>query len=236
MPLNYYYAMMSTFSYRIIAVSGAVRDELQTYIGNNDRIHVIHNSVDIPRHGSFPQWNDNIVLAAGGICPRKGYIHYIHAAAFVKKEFPKVEFRIAGSVWHRQYYKQLVQAVYDLGLQENVSFFGRTEDMATLYKSATICVIPSEAEPFSLVAIEAMARGLPVVATRSGGPQEIVRHEETGYLVPTGDPEEMAERIITLLTNRDLAKRMGDAGKERAKIKFNPEQQLAAFIEVLKEC
>ncbi|MCX6354274.1 MAG: glycosyltransferase family 4 protein [Candidatus Aureabacteria bacterium] len=95
------------------------------------------------------------------------------------------------------------------------------EELPNLYAQADICVVPSIwREPFGIAAVEAMAAGKPVVASRVGGLEEIVDHGVTGFLVEPGNAGEVAESIKKLLDDPELRMRMGEAGRERGKMKF----------------
>lgn len=93
------------------------------------------------------------------------------------------------------------------------------------YRAADICVVPSLwDEPFGLVALEAMATGRPVCASRAGGLQDIVAHRQTGFLFPPGDDTELAAQLALLLDNADLRARMGEAGRRRVEAGYTWEQ------------
>jgi len=94
--------------------------------------------------------------------------------------------------------------------------------VARLYQQADVCVVPSIwEEPFGLVAVEAMASGRPVCASRVGGLQDIVVHGETGFLCAPGDSAELARRLAQLLDDDGLRRRMGDAGRRRAESEYD---------------
>ena len=110
----------------------------------------------------------------------------------------------------------LQELASDLGIGERVCFLGAVdhEQLPLYYNAADVCVVPSYYESFGLVALEAMACGTPVVASRVGGLTGTVRDGETGYLISWRCPEPFAERLELLLGNDALRRRFGEAARE----------------------
>jgi N-acetyl-alpha-D-glucosaminyl L-malate synthase BshA len=106
--------------------------------------------------------------------------------------------------------------VTELGLADHVRFVGIVDEVAPLLAAADLLLLPSETESFGLVALEAMASGVPVVASRVGGLPEVVEHGVTGYLAPVGDVEAMAEFSLKILSDCEVRERFGRAARERA--------------------
>jgi len=106
------------------------------------------------------------------------------------------------------------------GVAEDVLFLGKQNDMATLLSVADILLLPSELESFGLVALEAMACEVPVVATKVGGLPEVVRHGTDGYLCDLGDVSSMAAACLRILTTPTLRREMGKVARERARQEF----------------
>ncbi|ALS22641.1 MULTISPECIES: N-acetyl-alpha-D-glucosaminyl L-malate synthase BshA [Paenibacillus] len=110
--------------------------------------------------------------------------------------------------------------VKEFGLQERVTFCGKQDDVAQLLSLADLMLLPSEKESFGLVALEAMACGVPTIASNAGGIPELITHEETGYLADIGDVEQMASYARMLLTNNEMYQRMREACLYRARYTF----------------
>src|SRR5258707_10104500 len=102
-----------------------------------------------------------------------------------------------------------------MGLDGRVYFHGNIQDVAALLGRASLFVLPSLTEGISLTLLEAMARGLPVIATRVGGNPEVVTDGETGLLVSTGTPAELAAAMVRLIRRPDERPRIGLAGGPR---------------------
>ncbi|MFB5265940.1 N-acetyl-alpha-D-glucosaminyl L-malate synthase BshA [Paenibacillus enshidis] len=110
--------------------------------------------------------------------------------------------------------------IEELGLEDKVYFIGKQDDIAQVLSMADVLMLPSEKESFGLVALEAMACGVPTVGSTAGGIPELVIHGETGYLAPIGDTEQMAEYAIRLLTDSKDAARLRKACLQRAQTEF----------------
>ncbi|PYI54888.1 N-acetyl-alpha-D-glucosaminyl L-malate synthase BshA [Paenibacillus flagellatus] len=106
--------------------------------------------------------------------------------------------------------------VKEMGLTERVIFAGKQDDVAQVISLADVMLLPSEKESFGLVALEAMACGVPTVGSNAGGIPELITHGETGFLAPTGDTRQMADYVVRLLTDRELYDRFVTACLERA--------------------
>ncbi len=146
------------------------------------------------------------------LTPEKGLSYLLHSIASLRKDWPQARFVLAGEGALRQ---TLQDQAHSLGIADAVIFTGFRADATDILAASDLCVLPSLAEPFGLVLLEAMALSKPIVATRAGGPLEIVLDEETGLLVPPADPDALAQGIERLLANPSLAQNMGQAGFAR---------------------
>jgi glycosyltransferase involved in cell wall biosynthesis len=125
-----------------------------------------------------------------------------------------------------------------LGIADRTFFIGACEDVGSVLSISDVCVLSSSSEGFSNAILEYMAAGKPVVATDVGGAREAIVHGETGYLVPRGDHDRMAEHIISLLLDQENARSMGESGRRRVSEKFSTVKQLqnveGLYTELLK--
>jgi len=171
----------------------------------------------------------------GMLVPWKGHRTFLAAAAIVKKELPESKVLIFGdeTPMNPGYAEELHDCAESLGLGEVVEFRGLAKDIRTALREMDILVHASDApEPFGRVIIEAMAAGKPVIAANAGGPREIVADGETGFLFEPGNPESLADAIRRLLRDRELRRRMGEAGRERVMRCFRAKQQAGQVEEV----
>jgi glycosyltransferase involved in cell wall biosynthesis len=131
--------------------------------------------------------------------------------------------------------ESLRELAVQLGIQDDVFFIGRCDNVADLLFASDIGVLSSKAEGFANAILEYMAAGLPVVATDVGGAREAIAEGETGYTVASGDDERMAERIIELLNETKRARAMGERGKLIAAEKFSCDRHLQNTLELYDE-
>jgi len=122
----------------------------------------------------------------------------------------------------------------DLGVLDRMRFVGIVDTVAPLLNAADLFLLPSGTESFGLVALEAMASGVPVIASDTGGIPEVVEHGVTGFLAPVGDVDRMASHAIELLRDEDARRRMGRAARDRARTLFNY-QRIVPQYEALYE-
>jgi L-malate glycosyltransferase len=159
-----------------------------------------------------------IVLMLSRLDPRKGVDDFLYAAALVSARFPQARFLVVGeklqtrnrvvSVDH-DYHAYLHALTEKLGLTDKVIFTGRRADVATILAESTVSVLPSLSEGIPNTLLESLAAGVPVVATRVGGIPELVNDGDNGLLVPVKSPPELATSIGKLLSDKDLATRLG---------------------------
>lgn len=160
--------------------------------------------------------DERIILFVGRIEPLKGIDILINAAAQLADESDFYVLIVGGDRGSGRQVSRLQGLASDLGIGERVCFLGAVdhEKLPLYYSAADVCVVPSFYESFGLVALEAMACGTPVVASRVGGLTGTVRDGETGYLISWRCPEPFAERLELLLGNEALRRRFGEAARE----------------------
>jgi glycosyltransferase involved in cell wall biosynthesis len=218
---------------------------------------VIHNPVDLAqfdperfdpgaaRRGlGIPPTAVTLTVVAQ-ITPWKGQDDAIAALAALPRVEPEVRLLLAGSAKFSGAATQFDNVAFErdlhalaarLGVTDRVSFLGETDDVPVVLAATDVLLVPSWREAFGRVVIEAMAMGVPVVATAVGGPAEIVRPEIDGLILPPRDPEGWAAALAPLIGDRDRRRRMGEAGRERAAdfmIGRHVEQVLDVYRELL---
>ena len=195
---------------KIVAVSESLRDEIISRTPlKADKTNVIYNGIDSAeferqksddlrqRFGWGEQ--DIIVGSLGNIRPAKAYDVLLRAAAMLENQKHTCRFVIAGQGESKgkpsRLYKELLELRESLNLQDHVKFIGFVDDPADFLSKVDLFLLSSSSEGFSISTIQAMASSLPVIATRSGGPEEIVTHQEDGWLVEKDNPAAIAEAI-----------------------------------------
>jgi len=173
-----------------------------------------------------------IVGTASAFRPERGVKYFIEAAAIISRHIPKARFIIAGG---GPLEKRLRQRVNDLNIEREVIFLGPRRDMENVYSIMDVFVNPVLATirgGTGNTNAEAMASGKPVVATNVAGIPELVQNGITGILVPEKDPDSLARATLRLLRDRELAKKMGMAGRERVMSDFSLERLIREVEQV----
>jgi glycosyltransferase involved in cell wall biosynthesis len=199
---------------------------------------VIHNGIEVDfatptgENELAPSQNPPVVLALGRLHPCKGYETLIRAFKQVAAKIPAAECWIVGKEFgDGAYARQLRALAGRLDLDRKVKFHGYAADVRAYVAGCRVLAVPSHTETFGMAAVEAMLAGKPVVACRTGGLQEIVVDQQTGSLVQPGDEQEMASAIIGILNNRTLARKMGQAGRDRVLEHFTLQKMAASFAD-----
>lgn len=167
---------------------------------------------------------DKVIIVVANLIPYKGHLDFLKAAREVKDGIPETAFWLIGE--DRGIQKDLEAAAKDLGIGDSVLFMGQRSDIPSLLAASDLFVLPSHEEGFSNVILEAMAAGLPVVATKVGGNSEAVVDGTTGWLVPPRNPAAMAGKIVDLLSDPKKATAWGLQGRERVREHFTIEQMV----------
>jgi len=192
-----------------IAISRSVRESIVRLAGESGKLRVVPDAVDgdaftLLEKGRQPIPNQ--IIFVGAIRPVKGVDVLLRAVRLLVDSGRDVRLILVGESYFRNYqkeYDRLRQVAVDLGIAGCVNFAGKkplTELVREIQKSALL-VLPSRAESFGMVLVEALACGTPVVATRCGGPEDIVT-EEVGILVPPEDPQALAAGIAQVMDRR----------------------------------
>ncbi len=202
----------------ITAVSGSCHDELNAYYGLEDSL-VIPNAVDAgvfrPAAGYDGAGNgSDTVLYAGSFIAKKGIFDLVEAAGILTfRDNIKLNYVLAGS---GPLARAIRKRVKKYGLEELFSFPGFLDRPAllTAYQGAKMFVFPSYHEGLPTVILEALACGLPVVATNVPGNKDLIRDGQTGLLVEPRQPEKLAEAMKTLCCDEKMCRRLGETGRK----------------------
>jgi glycosyltransferase involved in cell wall biosynthesis len=215
------------------AVSNSTRKQLETWSPGKPIVQ-FPTWTDIEvflKAGEGDEAKEPVILYAGVLIPRKGVHHLLRAFAKVAQEFPEVRLEIVGRDENPEYAEELCQEVLRLGLNGRVSFVGEVPqvELANRMRRSRVFVLPSLSEGLGRVVVEAMATGTPVIGSHVDGIPEIVQEGLTGFLVPPGDEEALAERLRWVLKHPQEAKAMGHRAREFARSFFSPEAYLAGY-------
>lgn len=218
----------------VTAVSDFLRRMTVEVFGVEREIEVIHNFVDLSTHCRSRAWpdcrcfarpGDKILLHISNFRPVKRVLDTVRVLERVNREVPAV-LLLVGEGPERSSAQALARR---LGLQDRVRFLGRLDQVEEVLGLAHVFLLPSEIESFGLSALEAMACAVPVVASDAGGLPEVVRHGETGFLLPVGDIEGMAARTLELLQDEERWREVGQAARRRAAALFDADRLVSAY-------
>jgi len=173
-----------------------------------------------------------ILGSAGRLIELKGIELLLRAAAILRREFPDLRIEIAGAGPQRE---KLEQAAAQLGLEGRVSFLGWVDDLNSVLSRWDVFVMPSLEEGLGIGALEAMAAGLPVVASSVGGIPELIEDGKTGWLVPPADLEALASCLRSVLRNSEQRRIIGGKAQARVRDHFSAAQMADNFARLYDE-
>lgn len=179
-----------------------------------------------------------IVGMVGRVVREKGCFEFVRAAQLVLQRVPQAHFLLIGEPLpsdRERPLEQLQELAAELGIADRIHFLGLRSDVPLLLGLMDLFVLPSYREGMPLVVLEAMAMQLPVVATRIRGSRELVVDGETGFLVEVGDHLALSARITDLLTDLQLAERMGMAGRRRVEERYALTRSTAQVMSLIQK-
>jgi len=217
---------------KTIAVSEEMRTELCKKLPP-EQIVTIHNAVDIEKcKTQFDKLSmkrnlgiddhSPVIGSVGRLVPIKGYKYFLKAAKLILKERSEVRFLLVGDGILK---KELQKMANDLQVLQNFSFLGIRNDVLDIMNTMDIFLLPSLHEGISTALLEALALGLPVVATKVGGTPEVLEHGVSGFLVKPKDEKALAEHCLELLRNPSLMEKMSLEARKIVSLKFSAEKQ-----------
>ena len=188
-----------------------------------------------PEHlGTAPGAGTPVVGLVARLQPWKGQDRLLRAAALLRERGHAVDvLLVGGDSWSLapQFAGSLPRLIDDLQMQGHVTMTGEVPDAGPYIDRMDVLVNASDPEPFGIVLLEAMARGVAVVAVDRGGPREIVQDGVTGMLASSGEPAALADAIEPLLASSELRARLAAAGQERFRAEFTEEAMCRRFAE-----
>jgi glycosyltransferase involved in cell wall biosynthesis len=250
---------LTTATMRLIAASATTVIANSAYTARSvraaaprARLEVVHNAVELARWDPerIDRGQARAALGEAGrrelllgvvaqLSPWKGQATAIEALRLVRERGIDAHLLLVGSAKfvaratrfdNNAYVAALHAQVADAGLQEYVSFLGEREDVPQLIRALDMLLLPSEEEPFGRALVEAMALGVPVLATNVGGPPEIIEDGVEGYLLSPHDPAAWAQAIVRIHERPDRGAGMGRAGRERVRRELAIEHHVAAVL------
>ena len=230
----------------VTAVSDATAQEYSLLLDWSKDVRIIPNGVPLASPASSQRQmlraelgltdGHFVFLAVGNVKPEKAFDILIRAAYLLRNRTGAHRFAVlvVGNTANEAY-APLEEARTRLGLQGTLSFLGYREDTYALYAAADAFVLPSRKEGLPMVLLEAMAAGLPVVATRVGGVPDVIQHGATGLLVTPESPDELADSMSTLMHDTSLRAEIGMRGQQRIRQNFSIEHMARGYLEAYSQ-
>lgn len=229
----------------LIAVSEDVKTSLlKTIPGiSAEKIAVIDNGVDVRRYRQVVDRaavrqslgldeGDQVAAVVATFKRQKGHCYLIEAAAAVVEQFPNLHILLIGD---GELHPELKAQTEALGLERHIHFLGTRHDVPELLATSDFFVLPSLWEGLSMALVEAMASGLPVIATEVSGTNQVMAAGETGWLVPPGDSQRLAEAMVELLADPARAQMMAAAASQRVERYFSAQKQAKDHIALFSQ-
>jgi glycosyltransferase involved in cell wall biosynthesis len=214
-------------AHQVVANSRAAAERLQRERVPLRKIALVLNGLDVGRFAArVPNRRLRTVITVANLRAEKGHDVLIEAAPKVLHHFPDAQFEIVGAGPERQ---SLIERVRARGVEHAFTFLGHREDISDRLAAADLFVLPSRSEAFPNAVLEAMAAGLPIVASAVGGILELIAEDATGLLVPPNDPASLAARICDLMADPSRRERLGAAAAREARSRYSFDRMVAEF-------
>jgi L-malate glycosyltransferase len=215
------------FAHKVVANSHAAADRLTLERVPANKIAVVPNGIDVQQYQ--PRSARDVlrkVVVVSNLRPQKGHDVLVDAMPIVLRRFPDARVEVIGSGSELEPLQVRAGAH---GVSHAIAFRGHREDVSACLCANDIFVLPSRSEAFPNAVLEAMASGMPIVASRVGGIPELIEDGHTGFLVPAGDPLALADRLCRFMANPPFAARLGENARAGAEARYSFDRMVAAF-------
>ena len=193
---------------KFIGISNAVAGDIVAAGIDEKKVARVYNGIETKKYDcvKLKKYDENVIVigCVARIMPElKGQDILLEAIKIVKKKHPKVMALFAGGVAESQQrdYEKLKKYVRDNSLEENVKFLGNVDNIPEFLNKIDICVVPSRSEGFGLALVEAMAMGVPCIASNIAGPREIISRTELGKLFESNDSDDLANKLENMIVD-----------------------------------
>lgn len=228
---------IALFATRVVAISRAVKEQFPSFA----KVSVVPDGIALAPFLKIkrPRLTEPVykIGMVGRINALKGQSTFIKAAALLLKEYPWLRFEIVGDTYRGQqkYRERLERLIEKLGIGARMHCVGFRSHIAKVLTSFDLFVMPSESEGLGLAAIEALASGLPVVASRVGGLTELITDQENGLLVPPKDPNALAKALKTLIDHPVLRRKFSEQGRVTVRERFSNQRMVREHLDLYQE-
>ncbi len=227
---------------KFIGISNAVAGDIVATGIDEKKVVRVYNGIETKKYdcAKLKKYDENVIVigCVARIMPElKGQDILLKAIKIVKKQHPKVMALFAGGIAENQQrdYEHLIKYVRDNSLEENVKFLGNVDNIPEFLNKIDICVVPSRSEGFGLALVEAMAMGVPCVASNIAGPREIVMNEGIGELFENGNSQSLSMKIEEVISKYDEIKKATWNQKLKVKQNYSIEHMCTCLLEIYTE-
>lgn len=215
---NYSYKKLKKCNF-IITLSNDLRENLIKHDISQDKLLHLSNMVRIEKPYGPTAYNNPITIGSlGRFVEKKGFAYLIESIKLIKESGHNIRLIIGGDGKEKDKLKQLVGK---LNLNKEIDFVGWVSDKDAFFSQIDIFCLPSVSEPFGIIVLEAIEHSKPVVATNSGGPQEIIRHEQDGFIANISSAEDLAKYLTLMIENPERANNMSKSAYDRLKTNYD---------------
>jgi glycosyltransferase involved in cell wall biosynthesis len=240
-PHKALFKLILKLSQKVITNSNATKRQFQA-LDQHNKVQVVYNAIDLESSGNSSFFinieavkeEDWLVTTVGSIEENKAQDIAIHAVKIAAKTIPNIKLILIGD-GDKEYLNYLKKIISELDVSANVIFTGYRDDIMRIISHCKVLLAPSLVESFGCTAVEAMAAGIPVIASNIGGLKEIIKDNVTGYLITPRAYLEIAEKLIDLYHHPDKARKMGQAGQKVAAKKFSIERYTQDMEKVIRD-
>jgi glycosyltransferase involved in cell wall biosynthesis len=242
LPQKIFYKFISVFSRKIITNSIATSKQFQ-HLDLKEKITVVYDGVELKNNnGNSTQTgseiggiadNDWVAVMTGSIQKIKAQDDAICAVKIASSAIPNIKLLLVGES-DGSYKTYLDDLAGEIGVSDKIIYAGYREDIRKILTSSKVLLMPSTNESLGRAAIEAMLAQIPVIAAGIGGLTEVVEDGNTGFLVNTSRPQEIAEKMVYIFNNPEISEKIAIAGKRFASKKFNAQKNARKTEEIIK--
>ena len=224
----------------MITPSMKIIEEIESYLQKIDHTKVIigRENVNIDRFKPVSEPNqDNVILTVARIEPVKALEVLINSIPYITKEIPNLKLKIVGPNPNKKYFNNLQNLIAKLNCERFIEFVGPVphSQLPQWYNNSKVFVLTSKTESASNVTMEAMSCGKPVVVTRVGGMPNLIKDQINGFLVEPNNPKSVAQRVIELLKDDSLRKRIGIEARNTIANEFMQTDFIDELIKLFKK-
>ena len=236
-------AIRKRVCHKFVAISNSVKYDMINAGISEHKVTCIYNGINTVKYdiASLKEFDKShpVIGCVARIMPTiKGQDVLLEATSIVKKVFPTVKVLFAGGVAERQQddYRKLLEYVHEHELTDNVEFLGNVDDVPSFLNSIDICVVPSRSEGFGLALVEALAMGVPTIASDIAGPKEIVENEGIGVLFKSGDSVDLANKILRTIDDYESIRITVWENKDSIKDNYSIKKTCECLLREYESC